>query len=436
MDTESKLLCLSTSAQDDRCAPTVCGRARVYQPDRARRAGGISWCTLPGGRRMPILKTLFTNVCEYNCDYCEVRADRDIPRTAFRPEELARAFMDLYRRRRVEGLFLSSGVTRRVNTVMDRMIETVEILRRRYGFRGYIHLKILPGADPGHVEAALRLATRASINLEAPNPQRLHRLSGEKDWNALLERMRWIHRLQQADPRRIPGGQITQFVVGPAGESDQEILRTTAWLYRKLNVRRIYYSAFHPIPQTPLEGTPPTPLLREHRLYQADWLLRFYGFTFEELPFDPEGNLPLAADPKMVWALRHPEYFPVEVLRADYETLLRVPGIGPLSARRIVESRRHTPIREAGDLQKIGVRIRAAAPFLTLRGRSLLQSRSPTPIPGQGAAWPPLTLEPIQPGLFPESTLGEEAPRTIPGLESTAGSLGLSEVAQTGILGP
>ncbi|MBI5197425.1 MAG: radical SAM protein, partial [Nitrospirae bacterium] len=277
VNTLQKLEILGTSAQDDKSAPTAVGRARVYQPDRSKQLGGISHCTLSGGRRMPILKTLFTNVCEFDCAYCEHRAQRDIPRVSFRPEELASLTIDLIRRKRIEGLFLSSGITRRVNTVMDRMIAAVEILRKKYAFTGYIHMKILPGADRAHVEQALRLASRVSLNLEAPSGLRLGTLSREKQFEALIERMTWIRQIQQEHPDKIPAGQITQFVVGPAGETDREILAASDRLYRELDVRRAYYSAFHPIPDTPLDRRPPTPLLRERRLYQADWLLRFYG---------------------------------------------------------------------------------------------------------------------------------------------------------------
>lgn len=372
MDALQKLEVLGTSAQDDVCAPTETGRARIHHPKRAKWLGGISHCTLPGGRRMPILKTLFTNVCEFDCAYCEHRVQRDVPRVSFRPEELAALFMDLFRRKKVEGLFLTSGITRRVNTVMDRMIDTAEILRKRYDYRGYLHLKILPGADRDHVERGLQLASRVSMNLEAPSAERLKTLSGVKQFSEILERMAWVHRMQQEHPDKIPSGQITQFVVGPAGECDQEILVTSDYLYRKLDVRRAYYNAFHPVPDTPLEGCAPTPLHREHRLYQADWLLRFYGFSVGEIPFDAEGNLPRAEDPKTAWAIRHPEYFPVEILRADYETLLRVPGIGPISARRIVEQRREG-VRDEKDLHRLGAVMKRAAPYLLLGGRRLVE---------------------------------------------------------------
>jgi putative DNA modification/repair radical SAM protein len=320
---------------------------------------------------MKILKTLFTNICEYDCTYCEHRARRDVPRTSFRSEELASLFMKMVQRQNVEGIFLSSGITRRADTVMDRIIDTAEILRKRYRYRGYIHLKILPGADRAHVEAAMRWASRVSINLEAPNPERLRPLSVMKRFDENLERISWIHEIQKERSGEKFPGQITQFVVGPAGESDREILSASDHLYRNMNLRRAYYSAFHPIPDTPLEDRAAVPLLREHRLYQADWLLRFYGFTLEEVPFDPEGNLPLAADPKTAWALRHPEAFPVDILHADYETLLRVPGIGPVSAGRIVESRSNTLLRDLKDLRGIGVVAKRASPFILLGGKPL-----------------------------------------------------------------
>jgi predicted DNA-binding helix-hairpin-helix protein len=227
----------------------------------------------------------------------------------------------------------------------------------------------------------MRLTQRVSINLEAPNARRLLPLSRDKQFEDNLERMKWIHQLQQPSGRGRPPSQITQFVVGAAGESDREILETAGRLYRTLNLSRAYYSAFHPIPDTPLSRTPSASLLREHRLYQADWLLRFYGFGVEEIPFDEEGRLPLAADPKTAWAIRHPELFPIEIQRADYPTLLRIPGVGPTSAGRILEIRSQTPIRDPAVLRRCGVAIKRAAPFILLNGKGMrLNSLPPDPV--------------------------------------------------------
>jgi predicted DNA-binding helix-hairpin-helix protein len=252
---------------------------------------------------------------------------------------------------------------------MGRIIATAEILRARYEFRGYIHLKIMPGASSAAVERAMELANRVSVNLEAPNQERLAQLAPGKDFEAeLLAPMRRAREIAQTRGLA-PAGLTTQFVVGPAGESDQELLSTTQRLYHELGLARIYYSAFQPVPDTPLENHPPTPLLREHRLYQSDFLFRKYGFTLGELIFDAQGNLPTEMDPKTLWAVRHPERFPVEVNRASREELLRVPGIGPRSAARIVRLRRQGRFRALGDLRHIGVVTRWAAPFILLDGQ-------------------------------------------------------------------
>jgi predicted DNA-binding helix-hairpin-helix protein len=254
---------------------------------------------------------------------------------------------------------------------MDQMIATAEILRRKYLYRGYIHLKILPGASWGCVERATQMADRVSVNLEAPGQKWLRRLAPDKELDDLLAPLRWVRRLlEEGDERRVRrAGQTTQFVVGATGEPDKEILQTTERLYRELKLARVYFSAFQPLPNTPLEDRPATPLLREHRLYQTDFLFRRYGFTFEELVFDEGGNLPLEADPKMVWALNHPHFFPVEVNRATREELLRVPGIGPRSARRIIKGRRLGRLRTLKDLQRLGAVAKRAAPFITLGGK-------------------------------------------------------------------
>jgi len=314
---------------------------------------------------------LQTNVCEFDCFYCEHRASRDVPRTYVSPDELARTFMQLHRARLVDGLFLSSGITKKVDTMQERIVQTAEILRRRYRFKGYIHLKIMPGSSPAAVERTVQLADRVSLNLEAPTPKHLSRLSSKKEFlDGILTRMVWINRMTQEQPGLARAGQITQFVVGAAGESDRDLLQTTARLYREIKLRRAYFSAFSPIPDTPLDGVPPAPLLRQHRLYQADWLLRFYGFSVDELAFDEQSHLPLAADPKLAWALRHPEFFPLELSTAPAEMLLRVPGIGLLSAKRIVEIRRTMAITDLKHLTRLGVVARRAAPFLLIGGRA------------------------------------------------------------------
>lgn len=252
---------------------------------------------------------------------------------------------------------------------MDEMIKTVEILRFKYRFPGYIHLKILPGASLSYVERAIELADRVSINLEAPNQERLSRISANKDFDDLLLRMKWINAITSRG-KPLSSGHTTQFVVGAADETDRELLGTTWNLYQKLGLTRAYFSAFRPVEGTPLEGHSPTSPIREHRLYQADFLLRRYGFKFEELAFDVQGNLPLNLDPKVVWALNHPEKFPVEVNKASYQELLKVPGIGPSSASRIVRDRLKSKFHTLEELRSTGAVVRRAAPFILINGRS------------------------------------------------------------------
>jgi putative DNA modification/repair radical SAM protein len=331
--------------------------------------GGIHTSPLPGGSSIRLLKVLQTNICEFDCFYCEHRASRDVPRTYVSPEELARTFMMLHQKRLVEGLFLSSGITKKIDTMQERMVQTVEILRKKYEFKGYIHLKILPGASANAMEQSLMLADRVSINMEAPNPTRLKKLTYMKDFIGMLSQIKWIKDRKLDHPDLIRAGTITQFVVGGADESDQEILSTTERLYQDLDLRRAYFSAFSPIPDTPLENHLPTPLIREHRLYQADWLMRFYGFKMHELVLDEAGNLPLEQDPKQVWALAHPDFFPLEVNTAPYELLLRVPGIGLISAKRIVAVRRSCSVTDIKQLTRLGVAAKRAAAFLLLKGR-------------------------------------------------------------------
>lgn len=343
--------------------------AAPHSPQMSQAPGGagIYWAAA-GGRRVPILRVLRTNVCELDCRYCAINCHRQARRASFRPDELAKTFMQMYERGLVRGIFLSSGVAAGPARTAEKLIETAEILRGRYGFQGYIHLKIMPGQPPDYIRRAVELASRVSINLEAPTPEHLARIAPSKDFRRhLLAPMQEVHRLAQRHPWLLPAGQITQLVVGAAGETDADILRTAHWLYKELGLRRVYYSAYRPVCGEVL--APPTPEVREHRLYQADWLLRFYGFRLEELPFTDDGSLPQEVDPKMAWALRHPEHFPLEVNTAPYQALLRVPGIGPRSARRIVEVRRREPIRHLEALKALGVATTRAAPFLLLDGR-------------------------------------------------------------------
>ncbi len=368
MDTFEKVEILGSSAQYDLCGE-ACGTDAARKKDDLGR--WIYPAALPDGRRVALLKVLLSNACQKDCYYCANRASRDFRRVSFAPEELARAFDQMHRQGLVKGLFLSSGVCGEAGRTMDQMIATVELVRKRYAFSGYVHLKILPGATFAHVERAVQLATRVSVNLEAPNAERLARIAPRKDFAAnLLQPMHWAKSLIEASGGRlVPAGQTTQFVVGAASESDREILMTTARLYRGMGLARAYFSAFQPVVDTPLEGHPPTPPLREHRLYQSDWLLRQYDFTFEDLIFDEAGNLPREADPKMMWAKVHPERFPIEVNQASREELLRVPGLGPRSVACILRLRHQGTFRTLTDLKKIGAVASRAAPFILLNGK-------------------------------------------------------------------
>jgi len=363
MEILQKIDVLGEAAQYDLCRGCGTGDARV-QNDLGR---WIYPAVRPDGRRINLLKVLQTNVCERDCFYCANRSQRDTPRVSFAPEELARGFEEMVRRGLAQGLFLSSGVCGNAGRAMERMLATVEIIRQRYHFSGYVHLKILPGADDASVEAAVRLAQRVSVNLEAPNARRIRAISASKEFAALLGPLRQAHRARRAQER--PVSMTTQFVVGAAEESDQEILATSAGLYSELRLARAYYSAFQPIEDTPLEGHPATPAWREHRLYQADFLLRQYGFRFQELIFDHQGNLPSHADPKLLWAREHPEAFPLEVNTASKEQLLRIPGIGPRSAARLLGWRRQGAVQELKALALAGADSKRAAPFVLLDGK-------------------------------------------------------------------
>jgi predicted DNA-binding helix-hairpin-helix protein len=321
---------------------------------------------------MVVLRTLQTSACEQNCFYCPFRAGRsDIPRVGFRPDELASEFDRMQQAGVVKGLFLSSGSVGGGAKSMDPMLASVELIRRKYAYRGYIHLKIMPGAERAQVEQALSLADRVSVNLEGANAKRLASLAPRKEFDRdLLGAMRWVHEIAQARlPVKKSPSLVTQFVVGPAGESDRELLTTAERLYRRVKLVRAYYSGFSPVPNTPLAGAAPTPAVREHRLYQADWLLRFYDFALGDLPFDQSGALPSDVDPKLAWARQHLAGRPVEVNRASRRELLRVPGIGPRSADAILGARRQGHVRDLGALRALGAVASRAAPFVLFDGR-------------------------------------------------------------------
>jgi predicted DNA-binding helix-hairpin-helix protein len=322
----------------------------------------------PHNRQMPVLKAMTTTVCTRDCNYCGMRCGRDTRRVTFSPDEMADGFFRIYRAGLVEGIFLSSGILGDGVRAQDQIIATAEIIRLKLGFQGYVHLKVMPGAEYDQVVRTMQLANRVSVNLEAPNPGRLERLAPHKGFaDELLQRLRWVEQIREDQGGRGPSS-TTQFVVGPAGESDLELLQTTQHLHQHLGLKRAYFSRFDPIPDTPLENAPPTPVVRQHRLFQSSFLLRDYHFEVEELPFGPDGNLPLNQDPKLLWARENLFWRPVELNRAERQELLRVPGIGPKGADRVLQERRRGILRNLAELRKIGVLADRAAPFITLDG--------------------------------------------------------------------
>lgn len=325
-----------------------------------------------GGGTARLFKVLQTNACRYACKYCFTSCAVRRQRTTFKPDELATTFVTLNQNRKVDGLFLSSGIVPDANTTMEKMLATVERLRLREGYTGYIHLKLIPGASFDYIERAVELADRVSLNLEAPNAERLAALAPEKEFaGSMWGRMAWaaeLIRRARATGRRAARSLTTQFVVGPAGENDRELLATVARAHRELDLRRAYFSAFSPIARTPFADLPAEDPAREARLYQADFMLRDYGFAAEELPYDEFGFLPRDKTPKQAWAERH-LFEPIEVNRAPRQVLLRIPGIGPKSADRIMAARRESRLRELAQLRKLGVTVGWAAPYVLLDGQ-------------------------------------------------------------------
>ena len=340
------------------------------------------------GRPATLLRILMTNACSFNCHYCPMRRDRELPRTLLKPEELVRIFLGARARGWCDGLFITTGIPGRPVKVLDDLIRVLELLRERHHFGGYIHVKIVPGGDEAQVERLTLLATRVSINLETPCGATLEQIAPEKRLSTTLvslERARRQVATSQAEeragrPRDVlhPGGvagMTVQFVVGATPDTDRAILSTLTDLYRRGGVHHAQFSAFRPIRNTPLENATAAPALREFRLYQADHLMRQYGFAVDELSFADRGDLVLDLDPKVAWALAHPERFPVDVITASPDALLRVPGIGLGSARRIVAARRTTVIRNVRDLRQLGVITARATGFVTINGCRLQSAR-------------------------------------------------------------
>lgn len=379
MTLEEKLEILADSAKYDVSCASSGSRRSNRGGVGSTAACGICHSWTADGRCVSLLKILLTNHCIYDCAYCVNRKSNERPRASLSPAEVAELTVAFYRRNYIEGLFLSTGVVRSPDYTMELLIDTARRLRRDHRFDGYLHLKLVPGADPLLVAEAGRLADRVSVNIELPTREGLQLLAPEKSREAVLGPMRRAaefivqsreeRRLSRKAPRFAPAGQSTQLIVGATPESDLQIIRLAEGLYSKLDLKRVYYSSFVPVSNDArLPALPGPPLLREHRLYQADWLLRFYGFAAHEILDGGCPDLDPEVDPKAGWALRHLHLFPLEVNRAAYEELLRVPGIGVRSAQRIIRARRHGHL-SLDDMARLGVVMKRARYFLTARGR-------------------------------------------------------------------
>src|SRR5215216_1490649 len=358
----------STSAQTEPAKPAC------FTP-KEKRAAFVYPAQLPNGKQVKLLKTLLSSACERDCYYCPFRAGRDFRRATFKPQEFAELFMKLYQSNMAEGIFLSSGIAAGGANTQNKILDTAEILRTKLGFRGYLHLKIMPGAEKGQVLRLMQLADRVSINLEAPNTERLAKLAPNKNFfEELFRPLKWVEEIRQTQPAhkgwngRWPST-VTQFVAGGSDESDLELLSTTDWLVKNVRIKRAYYSAFFPIRDTPMENKAAVNPVREHRLYQASFLLRDYGFDLEDMPFVQDGNLPLSTDPKLAWAQQNLKERPLEINKAERRELLRIPGIGPKGADAILGARRAGKLRDLAALRKLGIVLPRVAPFVLLDGR-------------------------------------------------------------------
>ena len=387
MDLQEKLAILSDAAKYD----VSCTSSGVDRKGKKGMLGnavsaGLCHSFAADGRCISLLKILFTNQCIYDCRYCVNRRSNDVVRTAFTPDEVCTLTMEFYRRNYIEGLFLSSGILHSPDYTMDLIYQTLRKLRGECRFNGYIHVKAIPGADPVLIEKVGFLADRMSVNLELPTAEGLKSLAPSKSRTRILGPMRQIQngirtrKLEmipyERGQRFVPAGQSTQMIVGATPENDYQMIRVAQALYDNYDLKRVFYSAFVRVNDDSLLPVLPggPPLLREHRLYQADWLMRFYGFRAEELLTETKPHFNVLLDPKCDWALRHLEQFPVEINRADYQTLLRVPGIGVRSARRIVKARRLGSL-DFPDLKRMGVVLKRALYFITCRGRTMYPIR-------------------------------------------------------------
>ncbi len=339
MDLYQKISILGPGAKYDTCGPKDFGKTTDIP--------GVYQAKVAGSHICRLFKVLQSNTCLNNCRYCAFRRDRACLRVSASPDEMARAFDSAYRRRLVEGLFLSSGIAGGPDLAMSRMLDTVHILREKYCYRGYIHLKIMPQTSLSVIQESTKLANRISLNIESPTDEALSKLSQEKSLKKgffhTLSLIKGELRKNLFAGKKIPS-LTTQFVVGAGDENDGEIVKTTHFLYKNFGLRRVFYSAFRPVSGTPLANKPPVSLIREHRLYQTDFLMRFYRFSPGEIPLDENGFLSEMEDPKAVWARKNPQFFPIDINKASYWDLIKVPGLGPVSAKKIVQIRRQTKI--------------------------------------------------------------------------------------------
>ncbi|WP_343336913.1 hypothetical protein TPELB_20400 [Terrisporobacter petrolearius] len=380
MDLQRKLEILSSAAKYDvSCSSSGSNRKNKKGGIGNASVSGICHSFTPDGRCVSLLKILMSNVCIYDCSYCISRTSNDFPRATFTPDEICDITINFYKRNYIEGLFLSSAIVKSADFTMEKLYETVYKLRNEHNFNGYIHLKAIPGADQNLIDKAGLLVDRMSVNIELPSSESLKILAPDKDKNKILLPMKnisnkiiqnknEIKRFKNA-PIFVPGGQSTQLIVGASPESDLKILTLSESLYEKMNLKRVYYSAFVPVTndkRLPEIKNPPT--LREHRLYQADWLLRFYGFNANELLSEENPNFDINFDPKTNWALKNIHIFPLEINKAPREMLLRIPGIGEKSVQRIMAIRKVSNITFE-DLKKIGVVLKRAQYFLTCNGK-------------------------------------------------------------------
>lgn len=372
----SKLEILAESAKYDiSCASSGSSRTNKNKGIGSAHRCGICHSFTADGRCVSLLKIMLTNYCMFDCAYCINRQSNDIPRAGFTPKELADLTIEFYRRNYIEGLFLSSGIVRSPDHTMEKMIRVVKILRNEHGFNGYIHMKAIPGASNDLIVQAGLLVDRMSVNLEIPTEKNLKLLAPDKDHQSIYQPMRHIHqnlleniedrKKIKSTPKFVPAGQSTQVIIGATDETDSQILQLTAKLYKRPSMKRVYYSGFIPVNgyDKRLPVLQEVPRVRENRLYQADWLLRFYDFSVDEIVNDQYPDLDLTVDPKLAWAIRNPQFFPVDINRDSYQKILRVPGIGVKSAKLIVLARRYRKLNLEA-LKRIGVVLKRAQFFI------------------------------------------------------------------------